>query len=262
MPICSSRPRGWRRSGSPAQTLWSRCTWTAGWASGKGFGGRRFDQSAYRTAKGCSGASGAGCVELFDILHCGATMRFKNRALRRNIMRPSFAQEGAAMNNSFLDLQRHQLDAALDHCRQNGVPARPAAGWLRAIREGLGMAAVHLAARLGVAPSTISRMEHSEVDDTISLATLRRAAEALGCELHYVLLPRQSLAATREAQARQVAHQQVAQVSHSMALEAQATPPEVVEAHTRLLVEALLKGPRRQLWRTARSVPSPDKRAG
>ncbi len=111
------------------------------------------------------------------------------------------------------------------------------------------MAATHLAARLGVTTSTITRMETSEADDTISLATLRRAAEALGCELHYALVPKQSLADTLEKRALALAREQMAAVSHTMALEAQATSRETVEAQTRALAENLLKGSRRALWK-------------
>ena len=56
------------------------------------------------------------------------------------------------------------------------------------------MAATHLAARLGVATSTVTRLETSEADDTISLASMRRAAEALGCEFgsHHLSVPKLS----------------------------------------------------------------------
>jgi predicted DNA-binding mobile mystery protein A len=80
---------------------------------------------------------------------------------------------------------------------------------------------------------------------------LRRAADALGCELHYALVPRQSLVDTLENRALALARQQMAAVSHTMALEAQATSHETVEAQTRALAESLLKGSRRKLWKEA-----------
>jgi predicted DNA-binding mobile mystery protein A len=155
------------------------------------------------------------------------------------------------MKSNFSELKLRQLDVALASWRSADLPPRPASGWIKAIREGLGMAATHLATRLGVTTSTVTRLERSEADDTISLATLRRAAEALGCELHYALVPKQSLADSLENRARALARQQMASVSHTMALEAQATSPETVEAQTRALAESLLKGSRRALWRKA-----------
>lgn len=153
------------------------------------------------------------------------------------------------MKSNFSELKLRQLDANLNRWRSADLPPRPPTGWIKAIRQGLGMAATHLAARLGVTTSTVTRLEASEADDTISLSTLRRAAEALGCELQYALIPRQSLADTLESRALTLARQQMATVSHTMALEAQATSRETVEAQTRALAETLLKGSRRNLWR-------------
>ena len=150
---------------------------------------------------------------------------------------------------NFAQLRLRQLDASLDRWRAAELPPRPAAGWLKAIREALGMTATHQAKTLGVNTSTVTRLEQSEADDTISLGSLRRAAEALGCELQYALVPKRPLAETLEARAIALARQQMAAISHSMALEAQATSPETVEAQTRALAESLLKGSRRALWR-------------
>ena len=153
------------------------------------------------------------------------------------------------MRQNFNGLQLRQLDATLARWRAAELPSRPPSGWLKAIREALGMPATHLAKRLGVAPSTVTRLEASEADDTISLVTLRRAAEALGCELHYALVPKQSLAQTLDTRATQLARARMGAVAHTMALEAQATSQDTVDNQTRVLAEDLLKGPRRELWR-------------
>ncbi|QDX81834.1 transcriptional regulator [Denitratisoma sp. DHT3] len=153
------------------------------------------------------------------------------------------------MGSNFTELKLRQLDAMLSRWRAADLPPRPPSGWLKAIREALGMTATHLAHKLGVSTSTVTRLETSEADDAISLGTLRRAAEALGCELQYALVPKKTLADTLEARAAALAHEQMAAVSHTMALEAQATSPDAVEAQTRALAESLLKGSRRALWR-------------
>ena len=153
------------------------------------------------------------------------------------------------MKPNFSELKLRQLDATLARWRAAELPARPPSGWLKAIREALGMTATQLARRLSVVTSTVTRLETSEADDTISLATLRRAAEALDCELRYVLVPRQSLADTLATRANQLARERMAGVAHSMALEAQATSNETVANQTRALADSLLQGPRRELWR-------------
>ena len=153
------------------------------------------------------------------------------------------------MKSRFKDLKQRQLDAGLTRWRSAELPARPPSGWIKAIREALGMPAAHLAKRLGLVPSTVLRMETSEADDTISLGSLRRAAEALDCELQYALVPRQSIAQTMESQANKVARERMAAVVHTMALEAQATSNETVDTQMKELAESLLKGSRRELWR-------------
>jgi len=95
----------------------------------------------------------------------------------------------------------------------------------------------------------VLRLETSEADDTITLGSLRRAAEALGCELQYALVPKQTIAQAMEAQANKVARERMATVAHTMALEAQATSGEAVDTQVQEMAESLLKGSRRELWR-------------
>lgn len=153
------------------------------------------------------------------------------------------------MKSRYQDLKQQQVDAALEVWRAAGLPSRPSTGWIKAIREALGIPATYLAKRLGVVHSSVVRLESSEADDTITLASLRRAAEALGCELQYALVPRKPLAETLDAQAEKVARARMEAVAHTMALEAQATSKNTVDTQLRELKESLLKGSRRELWR-------------
>jgi predicted DNA-binding mobile mystery protein A len=77
-------------------------------------------------------------------------------------------------------------------------------GWMRAVRQAIGFPVVELARRMGVAKAQVFRLEESEQEGRVRLATLRRAAEAMGCELVYALVPREgklaSLAATQRAE--------------------------------------------------------------
>lgn len=97
----------------------------------------------------------------------------------------------------------------------------PAKGWIRAIREALGMTAEQLAKRVGVKQPTLHRLEQSEVKGSIELATLRRVAAALDCTLVYALVPKQSLEETVRAHARSFTRRRLAPVEHSMLLEDQ-----------------------------------------
>ncbi len=71
------------------------------------------------------------------------------------------------------------------------------------------MSSTELASRLAVGQPTISGLERSEIRGTIKLETLRRAADALDCEVFYYLVPRTTLEDTVQRQARQKAQEQL-----------------------------------------------------
>src|SRR5438552_3602560 len=100
---------------------------------------------------------------------------------------------------------------------------RPQKGWIRAIREVTGITVRELANRLHKAPSVAAHLESSEAEYRITLTSLRKAADALGCELVYALVPKSgSIHDLAEEGARIKATENVRAVEHSMALEDQA----------------------------------------
>lgn len=143
------------------------------------------------------------------------------------------------------DARRH-LDTRLDRFRPLTAEARPARGWIRAIRDALGMSGADLGARLGVRQSTIDRLERSEANETIKLESLRRAADALDCDLVYALVPRSSLEATVRAQGERVASRRLAAVAHHMRLEDQSVDAEDLSVQLNALTDELID--RRGLW--------------
>ncbi len=74
--------------------------------------------------------------------------------------------------------------------------------WLRAVRQATGVPVYVMADRLGVTKHEIFRLEKSEGESRIVLANLRRAAEALGCELVYALVPQKGTLADLAAMER------------------------------------------------------------
>ncbi len=79
-----------------------------------------------------------------------------------------------------------------------------------------------LATRLKVSESSVARLEASERAGTAQLDTLRRAADALGCDLVYALVPRRPLEDMVQEQAHTKARKLLAEVQHTMLLEDQA----------------------------------------
>lgn len=98
---------------------------------------------------------------------------------------------------------------------------RPEAGWVSAIRQAIGMSRKDMAGRMGVNESTVARLEASECAETVQLDTLRRAADALDCDLVYALVPRRPLDEMVMTQGRRHAMKAMSTVAHTMLLEDQ-----------------------------------------
>ncbi len=128
--------------------------------------------------------------------------------------------------------------------QQNLAP--PPRGWVRAVRDALGMTAAQLGGRLGISSSAIAQLEQSEVQGTAQLATLRRLADALDCELVYALVPRTTLAETVLRQAERRAIRSVARANQTMLLEDQGlTATQLQRQIDDLVVQSLNS---RALW--------------
>lgn len=110
------------------------------------------------------------------------------------------------------------------------------------------MSAVSLSKRLQVRNSTVHKLEKSEADDSISLASLRKVAAALDCELHYVLVPKTSLETKLKDQAKAVARQHLLPVAHTMSLEDQSVTGREQQAQLDVLAKELLDRSWRDLW--------------
>ena len=147
---------------------------------------------------------------------------------------------------------RELLDGHFQEWQQIRGLARPPRGWVRAIREALGMSAAALAGRLGTTPGAVTRLEQSEAANRIRLETLRRAADALGCDLVYLLVPRRPLTAVVRDRARELAHWQVAATEQTMLLEHQATGT-ASEIEDRLAEQLIERG---GLWSRSADEPS------
>ncbi|MGD0301336.1 MAG: mobile mystery protein A [Bryobacteraceae bacterium] len=99
--------------------------------------------------------------------------------------------------------------------------ATPVRGWIRAIRQALGMTTAQLAGRLNIKQPSLVELEQSEAKGTIELRTLRRVAEALDCTLVYALVPNKPLETMVRDRARAFERKRREYVEHSMLLEGQ-----------------------------------------
>ncbi len=145
-------------------------------------------------------------------------------------------------------LARVQLDRRLNSLRDLDSLARPPRGWIKAIREALGMTARQLGQRMGVSQPRVTEIERAEVSGALTLDSLQRAAHALDCRLDYVLIPRRPLQSLTEERAEQRARRRLESTMHSMALEAQQVDADSQRAQLQRLIQTLIDGPGSALW--------------
>jgi predicted DNA-binding mobile mystery protein A len=131
---------------------------------------------------------------------------------------------------------------------------RPPRGWVRAIREALGMTTAELGQRMGLTQSRVSQIERSEELGSIRLDTLERAAQALNCQVHYVFVPNEPLEEMVQRQARLRAQAEVDAVAHTMALEDQVPEPDVLDSLVTEMAERFVD--ERHLWEQP-NAPAP-----
>lgn len=125
------------------------------------------------------------------------------------------------MKRSFRKRDRRILDD-----RFKAMPAAsefkvPQNGWIKSIRESLGMSAADLGDRLNIAPQSVLTLEKSEVEGRARMDSLKKAAKAMDCSFVYALVPNSSLEDFVQRQLKKVATEKIKKVSHSMKLEDQ-----------------------------------------
>lgn len=153
------------------------------------------------------------------------------------------------MDRSFKSLDIGLIDEAVQPLVS--AKPRPAEGWVRAIREALGMTRSQLGQRVGVSQDTINTLERNEAKGAISMASLERLARGLGGRLVYAIVPPDGKTFEQlvNERAEEIASERLARVSHTMTLEDQAVEGRHHDRQLKRVVDSLLKGSRRTLWR-------------
>ena len=105
-------------------------------------------------------------------------------------------------------ITRRRLDERLAAlaAQLGGVPPH---GWIKTLRQAIGMSTGDVARRLAVSQQRACQLEQAEVDGSIRLGTLRSVAAALDCQLLYVFVPEDSLEGMVRRQARLKAAEEV-----------------------------------------------------
>jgi predicted DNA-binding mobile mystery protein A len=144
---------------------------------------------------------------------------------------------------------RRQLDKRLNKLRYSDAFTRPPRGWIKAIREALGMTTAQLAQRIGVSQSRAFIIEKAEKEGSITMDSLERAAQALDCRVVYALIPKKPLTDLVKDRARIVAKKRLQSTQHTMALEAQSVDASDEEEQLKQLIRRLIEKSGSELWK-------------
>lgn len=126
--------------------------------------------------------------------------------------------------------------------------SRPSTGWVKTIREALGMNTRQLGNRCNVSSERIIRIEADELEGRTTLATLEKTAKAMNCKLVYAFVPNDEIIKFIEQTAEDKAEMQLMQTSHHMALEDQKTSIKSRNDQIEILKEEILKNNIKYIW--------------
>lgn len=146
------------------------------------------------------------------------------------------------MNEESRIRERRTLDNRLNKFPQRDEFTVPRRGWIKSIREAIGMSAADLGERMGITRQSVLTLEESESDGRAGMDSLKRAAEAMDCSFVYAFLPNSSLENILRQQIVKVIAQRMKKVSHSMKLEDQLA--ELSDSAYEALVIELMNSPK------------------
>lgn len=127
-------------------------------------------------------------------------------------------------------LQIEQLERKLSGFGTAQKVVAPSTGWIKAVRVSLGMSLQQLADRLSITRQSAQEIERREKEGSITLKSLREAANALDMQLVYGLVPKDgSIENLIDRKARALATRIVSRTSGSMKLEGQENTRQRIE---------------------------------
>jgi predicted DNA-binding mobile mystery protein A len=126
----------------------------------------------------------------------------------------------------------------------------PPEGWLRTVRNALGMSGADVANKMGVTRARVTTAERAELTGGITLKSMQATAEAMGCRFVYAIVPASGhVEDLIAAQARKKAMTIVGTASNHMALENQKLPDDKIAQDVEHLTRELAEEMPPDFWR-------------
>ena len=127
-------------------------------------------------------------------------------------------------------LQIQQLNGKMLAFASLQKVAPPPTGWIKAIRNAIGMSMLQLGNRLSITKQSVQDIERREKDGSVTIKALREAARALDMQLIYGFVPNDgSLELLIERKAKELATQIVMRTNNTMKLEDQENTKQRIE---------------------------------
>lgn len=146
-------------------------------------------------------------------------------------------------------LQIEQLDRRLKGFRSLQDDTIPSIGWIKAIRTALGISLQQMANKLSITKQSAAEIEQREIEETITLKSLREAANALDMTLVYGFVPKDgSLDHLIDRKARELATKIVARTSTTMKLEDQENSEQRIQKAIEQRADELKRELPKMLW--------------
>lgn len=144
-------------------------------------------------------------------------------------------------------LVREQLDKRLEKIKPL-ASLNLENGWIKVIREALGMSTKQLGKKVGIDQSRISRLENAEIENDLKLSSLKKIAEGLNMKFVYGFVPTNSLEELVREQARRIALKRMAKVNHTMRLEQQELSEDQKQKALEDLIQKIMIEEPKDFW--------------
>lgn len=145
-------------------------------------------------------------------------------------------------------LQCKQADDLVAPLQKEKLRFLAVPSWIAYVRHVLHMSNRQLAKRLGISQSATVTLEQREVEGHVTLASLRKVAHSLECDLVYAFVPRKSFNDFVEKQEETRAEFMLCHTNHTMSLEQQNLPSSDLQRQKQLILEEIRRQPLKKLW--------------
>jgi predicted DNA-binding mobile mystery protein A len=146
-------------------------------------------------------------------------------------------------------LQFQQLNEKIDQLTGLQHVIVPPIGWIKAIRNGIGMSMEQLGKKLSITKQGVMDIEKREKEGAITIKSMQEIAKAMDMKLVYGFIPNKgSLEQMIETRAIEMAKKIVERTSNTMKLEDQANSKERIEKAIKERASEIINNTPKILW--------------